>query len=222
MLPSVHSVAVLALVVQIRTAPGTYVRCTARPGSSSGEASFEHRPERIAANPAAMLVGWNQSGAYSVNIVVLGYCRVPHRARGGRLDRQAALPAGHGRPDHALPDARRGGRGAGLHATAVRCGGAPAPNRPASVRGARPDALPRRRRPSLRLRARPPRGQAHAVRRTLRCPGLELALSACCPLEIIAGGAARARFELGVGDAATFVLDRVGPASCRCPTPMPT
>jgi GH15 family glucan-1,4-alpha-glucosidase len=62
----------------------------------------------------------------------------------------------------------------------------------------------------------------HEVRRTpygalFRCPEPELALSACCPLEIIAGGAVCARFELGAGEAATFVLDRVEPGELPVP-----
>ena len=90
------------------------------------------------------------------------------RARRRRVDLQAALPARHQHPHHALPDARRGGGGAGLHAPARhRRGGAPPPHDPPGARGPRADALRRRRRPALRLRARPPRGRAHRARRAL-------------------------------------------------------
>ena len=93
---------------------------------------------------------------------------VPHRARLRRLELQAALPPRHQRPHHALPDARRSGGGAGLHAPAAyRRGGAPPPHDPPGTRRARADALRRRRRPALRLRARPPRGRAHPARRAL-------------------------------------------------------
>ena len=93
---------------------------------------------------------------------------VPHRARRRRLELQAALPPRHQHPHHALPDARRSGGGAGLHAPAAhRRGGAPPPHDPPGARRARADALRRRRRPALRLRARPPRGRAHPARRAV-------------------------------------------------------
>ena len=41
---------------------------------------------------------------------------VPHFARVRQLEFKAALPTRHQHPDHALPHARRGGGGAGLHA----------------------------------------------------------------------------------------------------------
>jgi hypothetical protein len=41
---------------------------------------------------------------------------LPYRARPRRLCQQAALPTGHGDPDHAVHDPRRGGGGARLHA----------------------------------------------------------------------------------------------------------
>src|SRR5262245_13775077 len=44
-----------------------------------------------------------------------------------------------------------------------------------------------------------------------RSPELDLGLSTRCPLEIVDGDDVRARVSLAAGEAATFVLDRVGP-----------
>ncbi|WP_051738270.1 glycoside hydrolase family 15 protein [Pseudonocardia halophobica] len=51
-----------------------------------------------------------------------------------------------------------------------------------------------------------------------RSPQLELGLSTSCPLQVLDGGDVRARLELGAGEAATFVLDRVedGEAPVPC------
>ena len=95
----------------------------------------------------------------------------PDRARRRRLEFEAALSPRHQHSHHALPDARRRGAGAGLHAPAAnRRGGAPPPHHPPGRRRARADALRRRRRPALRLRPRPPRDRAHPARRALPLP----------------------------------------------------
>ena len=124
---------------------------------------------------------------------------------------QAALLARHQRAHHPLPVARRSRRDAGLHAPAAyRRDGASPPHDPPGPRRAWADALPRRCRPALRLRARRPRGRAHPARRGLPLtPSLTLGLSTRCPLELVDGRDIRARFELRAGETATFVLDQV-------------
>ena len=149
---------------------------------------------------------------------------VPHLARLRGLELQAALPARHQHPHHALPDARRRGGGAGLHAPAAhRRGRAPPPHDPPGARRARADALRRRRRPALRLRARQPRGRAHRARRALPLPELELSLSTRCPLEIVDGGDVRARIDApGRRDGHLRARPRRARRDAGAATPMPT
>ena len=149
---------------------------------------------------------------------------VPHLARLRRLELQAALPARHQRPHHALPDARRSGGGAGLHAPAAqRRGGAPPPHDPPGPRRARADALRRRRRPALRLRARAPRGRAHRARRALPLAGARAQPLDALPARDRRRRATSARVSsCGPGRRPPSCSTASSPARCRRRTPMPT
>jgi hypothetical protein len=94
---------------------------------------------------------------------------------------------------------------------AYRQGGATPPHDPPGARRARADALRRRRRSTLRLRARPPRGRAHPGRRALPLSRAGAQPLGALPLEIIDGGGVRARIAVRAGETATFVLDRAEP-----------
>ena len=149
---------------------------------------------------------------------------VPHLARLRRLELQAALPPRHQRPHHALPDARRSRRGAGLHASAAYGrGGAPPPHDPPGGRRARPDALRRRRRPALRLRARPPRGRAHPARRAASALPTWSSASRRAARSRSSTAATSARASpSGPGRRPPSCSTASNPARCRCRTPMPT